>query len=721
MSPAFVVALELFLRELGVPGEATLAELVSGAPDVVPQAASIDYLTAHTGRSLVQSCAVLSARSPAGLSPLFGRPTCLVAYADEYSCVADLLSAAHTGLGKGRGYGAPSLLPVGACAWIEAFCGPSAPVADVVDEVLLYASPLVGEWLRPADPPLEPSIPAPEGATEGPAVLSRALCVLEVARALAAGLPVHVQVSTEETEDLMTILETELPRVDAAIAAASADGLQLPASFASSASSASSASAADVADVASQLAEVGGSIEGALRLVQNALRSWLASEAAVVVRMLETSRGMRAPLQLRCDLSALLSALGRPAEAEALLVHEATLREEALGSRHADTLATVSTLARQMAQEERTQEAISLYRHVVREYEASLGNHSPVTLRSMVSLGELLAAERLSDEAATVYRNALKGLEITLGTVHPLTLQTTDALGMVLAEQGKRGLAASIFKRALEGYQKAYGPRHPETLGTMSNLANALRLQGKLEPAVTLYHQAYNGLHTQLGANDRETLRAMHGLAAVLAQLRRHEEAVPLYRQAYAGRCELLGTLSPITLRTLGELAQSLVALGELDEGQELLRTCLAGCNETYGPEHDEALQTAERLAVALVRGGDHAVAEGHYQHVLGVLAATLGDKHERTRAVASKLVDNLISQARLSDAQDIAKHYRLDWALRQVRKPPGVADSALKGLNPLSPGNGRASATSVPAGKGQAIESVVKERTRAALAAKAR
>ena len=87
------------------------------------------------------------------------------------------------------------------------------------------------------------------------------------------------------------------------------------------------------------------------------------------------------------------------------------------------------------------------------------------------------------------------------------------------------------------------------------------------------------------------------------------------------------------------------------------------------------------------------------------------------THALHVTHAHSLVAQAKLSQATDMAKHYRLDWVLRQARKPPGLppglppgvkagVDGALKGLTGVN---------NLPSKRAE-IEVVVKERTRAAL-----
>jgi len=720
---SFLAAVEVFYMQVGVAGETTMAEL-SGGGGSMSADATVQQLTAHTGTSLARACYDLGHRLQLDTSQLFGHPTCLVSYPEEYSCVADLMCAVQASLGRIAATTSPLLdadsqhlkgplqSPL-AFAWIDGFCSsPHASTAEVdsmrpiCPEALFFASPLLGVWQRPSEPYLlrengagGSSSNDEQSTSLGPVALSRAQCVLESAAVLKAGGRLHIGLATHEWEDLPMLLETQLGKVAAALGVATCGGLQLPAS-------------ASAGAMRSRFEGFQDGAAGALALVQRALRSWLATESTQALRRLEVAHGPRAPLHIRIDLANLLAGLGRDNEAEALFVHEATVREEVYGARHADTLSTVTTLARHLAQAGRTPEAAKLYRHAVAEYEAGFGTMSPLTLRTTVALAELLAENNCRDEASQLYRNSLKGLELTLGLQHPVTLQTIDAYGVALAEQGKRSLAASVFKRALDGYQKAYGPRHPETLGTMTNLANTLRLQGNLDAAASYYQQASRGLQMVLGDTDRETLRAMHGHASVLAQQRRHDDAAKLYAMVYEGRKALLGEDDPIMLRTLGEYAQSLLAVGRVAEGLAGLQRCLQGCERAHGAGDEETLAAMGRLAAAHERAREFTEAEAYRRHIADARARALGLRHERARAAAGRLVDNLVCQAKLLEAQDVARHHKIDWAVRQPKRTPPSSFAVPSPNMPSRACSGAPPGAKMP--KGVDIEAVVMQRVAA-------
>ena len=160
---------------------------------------------------------------------LFRPPKSLFVCAEDYVCVSDLIDAVRFGLHKATltANSLPAVRPLAVddlknpegprAAWVDAFCASAAEeiedsnapnamrdmVASICDDVILFASPLVGDWQRPEDPYLQPKAP-PEGSKQpaaaeaaidvgdddrprtavGPAVLTRAGCVLAAAGCL---------------------------------------------------------------------------------------------------------------------------------------------------------------------------------------------------------------------------------------------------------------------------------------------------------------------------------------------------------------------------------------------------------------------------------------------------------------------------------------------------------------------------------------------------------
>ena len=135
----------------------------------------------------------------------------------------------------------------------------------------------------------------------------------------------------------------------------------------------------------------------------------------------------------------------------------------------------------------------------------------------------------------------------------------------------------------------------------------------------------------------------------------------------------------------MGELGQAKLAVGRVQEAVKLHQDCLVGCEAFHGTGHDATLLARERLANAMHKAGMYPEAEEHYRTVVAGLEASMGKGHQRTRTIGTKLVDNLIAQAKLLEAQDVARYYRLEWSMRAPKKEaagrPGVESGLPAGL----------------------------------------
>ena len=279
-------------------------------------------------------------------------------------------------------------------------------VASICDDVILFASPLVGDWQRPEDPYLQPKAP-PEGSKQpaaaeaavdvgdddrprtavGPAVLTRAGCVLAAAGCLARGGALHVELAGHDREDLPQHLEKRLIELIMA-STPRADGLQID-----------QPSDRAYLEQALNAHHQGGT--AALSLVQTALRNWLSSEAALLMRSLRQPRPTL-PLPMRESLARLFASSGQPGDAEALLVLEATLREQALGRQHPDALP--SPRSQGFATQGQLDEDTNLYSTLFRVHIRS-GNESPLTLRTMVTCRVVSRADATDEAASSIARH----------------------------------------------------------------------------------------------------------------------------------------------------------------------------------------------------------------------------------------------------------------------------------------------------------------------------
>ncbi|KAI1571289.1 HET multi-domain protein [Pyrenophora tritici-repentis] len=208
----------------------------------------------------------------------------------------------------------------------------------------------------------------------------------------------------------------------------------------------------------------------------------------------------------------------------------------------------------------------------------ALGPEHPNTLTSMSNLALVLESQGKYEEAEAMNRQTLARFEKVLGPEHPGTLTSMSNLALVLKSQGKYEEAEEMNRQELECTKKVLGPEHPHTLTSMFILACVLESQGKYEEAEEMNRQTRALKEKVLGLEHPDTLKSVHRLAYLLAEQDHVDESLLLYQRASAGYNTTLGKNHPTTivchqhyatLRALQEQPQLACSPATLDSGAE--------------------------------------------------------------------------------------------------------------------------------------------------------
>ena len=153
---------------------------------------------------------MLAAGEGDGIDELVGEATSFLSYCWQGTKLRDMLDAIEKILAALEADGKRRYV------WIDILCAsqnllqgvikdPAMSSAEVgiedaistVGELLFYMEPLAGEWAAPPHPFLlaEQGEPAAGWVRSGPAALTRAWCIFELAKALAKGCTLHVLLS----------------------------------------------------------------------------------------------------------------------------------------------------------------------------------------------------------------------------------------------------------------------------------------------------------------------------------------------------------------------------------------------------------------------------------------------------------------------------------------------------------------------------------------------
>ena len=294
-----------------------------------------------------------------------------------------------------------------------------------MDELLLYCSPLTGEWRAPNHLLLlaERGTPPAEWMRRGPGAMTRAWCMFEMVSALAKGCTLHVVLSRADVDGLQTLLTERLDEVAGILAALDARDAQI-------------SKAEDREYICGQIARLDGGLGTVTKTVCTALREWLVAEGRAALERLPAAE--RGTSGLIVGLAKMLYEHGKLDEAEPLFREALQAYREVLGDRHQSTLASINNLGvllRDTGSD--LGEAEALFREALQAKRETLGDRHLATLTSMLSLGKLLKAKGDLDGARERLRDALQALRETVGDDHPKTRDGAKSLAELLRSMGR--------------------------------------------------------------------------------------------------------------------------------------------------------------------------------------------------------------------------------------------------------------------------------------------
>lgn len=330
------------------------------------------------------------------------------------------------------------------------------------------------------------------------------------------------------------------------------------------------------------------------------------------------------------------------------------MRSSLLGNNHADTLATMASLAQTYRSLGRLDDAERYGIQAMEKRKAVLGKEDPDTLASVASLAWTFRIHGRWDEAEKLGQLAMETRKRVLGEGHPDTLTSMANLAGTYRIQGRWKEAEKLGERCMAMRIEVLGTEHPDTLTSMVNLAAIYMSQGRWKDAEELERRAVEIGERTLGTEHPDTLKSMADLAWTYVNQDRWNEAQELTAYAVDKLKVLLGTEHPDTLVTMANLAWTYRSQGKLEEAQKLQLEVVQTRTRVLGTRHPDTLRSISSLASIYKNRGQWREAEELELQVMETRKQLLGAEHPDTLGSMSNLAWTYKNQGRLEEAEEL-------------------------------------------------------------------
>ncbi|KAJ7705640.1 hypothetical protein B0H16DRAFT_1439476 [Mycena metata] len=261
------------------------------------------------------------------------------------------------------------------------------------------------------------------------------------------------------------------------------------------------------------------------------------------------------------------SAVGRKTTEELQL-------EDVQKSTGADTLHSMSNLARTYNKLGKWKEAEELWLDLLNRQKRVCGLNHPDTLRSMANLAQArikLGGTRWHDAQELCVHVILTGKQI-LGVDDPDVLYSMSNLAYIYNHSDFHTVARRLGLDVVERQKHVLGVDHPDTLLSMFNLVDSHKLCQTWDTAEKLGLDLIRRQKDVLGVDDANTLLSMCNLADTYNKLKKWREAEQLGLEVVRRQQQVLGVGHTDTVYSMSILAITYQNLEKWKEAEDILQ-----------------------------------------------------------------------------------------------------------------------------------------------------
>jgi tetratricopeptide (TPR) repeat protein/predicted Ser/Thr protein kinase len=323
--------------------------------------------------------------------------------------------------------------------------------------------------------------------------------------------------------------------------------------------------------------------------------------------------------------------LGVYPEAERQLGHALELRRRNLGEEHADTLDSMTALARVYRSEGKYATAVPLLEKAVETRRRVFGGSHRATLAALFELSLLYQSESKFPKGEPIAAAVLEARRRTLGPQHRDTVSSMASVGILYAEEGKFAQAEPLLEKALDAGRRLDGEEHPNTLDVANSLADLYIKEAKYQLAEPLLVHVLAARRRVLGDEHPQTVITMGTLAAVYYHTGRPAESLSLSEKIVEIWKRTLGPEHPDTLTAMNNLAVIYSGQDRYAESEPLLAQVLEIRRRVLGEGHHDTLSARYNLAFACAARNRLAEAERLLAENVETATRVLGKDHPDT------------------------------------------------------------------------------------------
>jgi non-specific serine/threonine protein kinase/serine/threonine-protein kinase len=272
-------------------------------------------------------------------------------------------------------------------------------------------------------------------------------------------------------------------------------------------------------------------------------------------------------------------------------------------------------------------------------------------------LGAILMQSSRYSQAEQQFRQALSAQAMAGSPASDTTALMTSQLAASLAYQGRYTHADTLAQRATAMVSRKgtiTGPAAPEILRTRAYIEANWR--ENYSGADSMLHAAVVRLAARPEDRTVEASTVMEEMAGNRVRMGDMRGADSLFGEAVNLRRRVLGENHPLVARAIENQSTFLLRTGRVEQTIESLKQVLTIRQRGAGAESAPVGRTWLSLAPVYTRAKRPREAEAAFDNGLRILRKRLGPKHPEIAAALRDYADLRVQQARLDDAEKLAR-----------------------------------------------------------------